>query len=247
MNTLEISGLSLRLSGKPILNGLSARFSSGLIHAVVGPNGAGKSTFASTVMGLSGYGHFEGEIRFRGTSLRGLSVDQRGRMGITLGWQDPARFEGLTVRDFLSAASRGASEDKMAEVLGHFRFEPDVWLDRAVDRTLSGGERKKIELASILMMDASLVLLDEPDSGIDVEALQKIFEAIHILKNRGATVILITHSAAVLRQADEACLMCHGTILEHGPMERIIPYFEDKCVPCGHKNFPLDEAGVRRE
>lgn len=245
MNILEVRDLTLELSGQRILRGMTHAFAEGRIHAVVGPNGAGKSTFAATIMGLAGYGHFGGEILFRGRSLRGLPVDARARLGITLGWQDPARFEGLRVRDYLAASWRGDPKEllpRMREVLVRFDFDPDLWLDRPVDRTLSGGERKKIELASILLMDASLVLLDEPDSGIDVDSLRRIFAAIHDLKKRGSTVILITHSAAVLRQADEAVLLCHGEVVERGPMAAIVPYFEGKCIPCPHKNSPEGEV-----
>ena len=109
------------------------------------------------------------------------------------------------------------------------------YLKRALDKTLSGGERKKIELASILLMKPKLVMLDEPDSGIDVASLDNIFKVIKLLKEEGITVILITHSLAVLKQAEDAILMCNGIVVEKGSKEKIVPYFEKKCIPCPYK------------
>jgi len=126
----------------------------------------------------------------------------------------------------------------LASLLMKVGLNPDEYMERKVDKSLSGGERKKIELASILAMKPKLVMLDEPDSGIDVASLEKIFEAIKLLKEEGSTVILITHSLAVLKQAEHAFLMCNGTIVDKGRVENIIPYFENKCLPCRHKNMP---------
>lgn len=237
---LEARNVTLDLGGKLILDGLSVDIWEGHVHAVVGPNGAGKSTFANTIMGLHGYTHHEGDILFEGESLKGVGVDERARMGITMAWQEPARYEGLSVRDFVLAGSRGdgADLDELLELVG---LDPGRYRGRAVDRTLSGGERKRIELASIMAMRPKVVLMDEPDSGIDVEALNRIFEAIASLRERGATVLLITHSEAVLRQADHAFLMCCGRFIRKGPVRTIEQYFGEKCIPCDHKNRPEPE------
>ena len=235
---LETKDVSLSLGHKLILDELSIKFWPGHVHAVVGPNGAGKSTLASTIMGLSGYTQFDGDIVFQGKSLKGLSIDQRARQGITLAWQEPARYEGLTVENFINAGAREKTRDTSGRALELVGLDPDEYLGRAVDRTLSGGERKRIELASILTMEPKLVMMDEPDSGIDVEALERIFDAIAFLKDRGATVLLITHSAAVLRKADHAFLMCCGKLIEKGPVDGIMDYFGEKCIPCDHKNEP---------
>jgi Fe-S cluster assembly ATP-binding protein len=237
MGIIEIENLHLRLDGKPILNGLTMDIWEGHVHAVVGPNGAGKSTLAYTIMGLPAYRHFEGDIRFAGESLKDKPIDQRARLGITLGWQEPARFEGLKVRDFLRCSAKDKSEQNLKNVLEMMSIGPQ-YLDRAVDRTLSGGERKKIELASIIAMEPRVVLLDEPDSGIDVDSLNRIFDALAVFKKRGATVILITHSPTVLNQAEHVFLMCQGCLLEKGSVEKIMPFFSGKCVPCNHKNEP---------
>ena len=238
MGILEIRDLTLVLDNKNILNNMTVDFWEGHIHAVVGPNGAGKSTLSATIMGLSGYGDFEGDILFNGKSLKGVSVDARAKMGITLAWQEPARFEGLKVSDFIKSSARDKSDDTIDRVLTDVGLEPSDYRTRAVDKTLSGGERKKVELASILAMQPKIALLDEPDSGIDIESIERIFDAVRMLKESGTTVILITHSLAVLNQAEHAFLMCHGQILDKGSVNRIRKYFENKCLPCSHKNLP---------
>lgn len=239
MGVLELHDVRLNAGGRPILNGLSADFWEGHIHALIGPNGAGKSTLANTIMGLAGYRTFEGDILFQGSSIKALNVDERARLGLTLAWQEPARFEGLSVRAFVLAGAKEKSTQHLKQLLMQVGLAPEKYITRAVDKTLSGGERKRIELASILAMKPRLVLMDEPDSGIDVSALDHIFAALRSLKASGATVILITHSMAVLNQAEHAFLMCDGKMIDKGPIERIAKYFENKCISCDHENQPM--------
>ncbi len=237
MDILEVENLGLTLGGKKILNNINMNFQKGKVHAIVGPNGAGKSTIAYTIMGLEGYTGIQGDILFEKESITGLDIDERARKGITLAWQEPARYEGLTVEQFIRAAARDKSTDIITHALEKVGLGPK-YMVRAVDKTLSGGERKKIEVASILVMEPKLVLLDEPDSGIDIESIGKIFDIIKVLKEKGTTVILITHSMAVLQQAEHAFLMCNGEIVDRGVAGKICMYFEKKCIPCDHKNIP---------
>ncbi len=238
MNILEIRNLSLCLGEKTILDDINLDIWRGHVHAVVGPNGAGKSTLASVIMGLEGFRDIQGDVLFEGQSIKGLNIDERARLGITLGWQEPARYQGLKVRDFMLASAREKTEEFIADSLEKAGLSPDNYLDRSVDKTLSGGERKKIELASILAMRPKMVLLDEPDSGIDVASLQKIFDAIALLKQTGTTVVLITHSLAVLEKAEHAFLLCSGRFLRKGVVSEIRDYYQDSCLPCDHKNVP---------
>jgi len=237
MGVLTLEGVKLNLGGKPILNDLNIDFWEGHVHAVVGPNGAGKSTLASTIMGLGGYRIDEGKMTFDGESINDWSLDKRAREGITLAWQEPARFEGLTVKDFISASARKNGNGNIEESLAQVGLDPAKYLTRAVDKTLSAGERKKVELASILAMRPRVALLDEPDSGIDIESIERIFDAVRKLKDFGTTVILITHSLAVLDQAEHAFLLCSGQVVDKGNVSRIRKYFERNCMPCDHKNL----------
>ncbi|MBS3821068.1 MAG: ATP-binding cassette domain-containing protein [Bacteroidetes bacterium] len=239
---LSIEDLCYAPGGTTILDGLSLDLWGGYTHAICGPNGAGKSTLAYTIMGLGAYRDVTGEIRLDGESIVDEPIDERARRGITLGWQEPARFEGLSIEQFILAGARGRDVD-VEDVMQKAGLSPLRYNGRAVDKTLSGGERKKVELASLLAMQPRLVILDEPDSGIDVDSLKRIREAIDILKrDGGSTVLLITHSDEVLSWAEHAFLMCCGKIVDKGVVDRIQPYFENRCIPCRHKNRPnLDE------
>ncbi len=232
MNILEVRDLSLVLGETQILNNLSFDLWRGYVHAIMGPNGSGKSTLASTIMGLNGYNHYTGDILFQGSSLKDKGVDERAQAGITMAWQEPARFEGLPVKSFLEASSQQPDQKEIEEVLSQVGMRPAEYLKRAVDKTLSGGERKKIELASLLLMKPKLALLDEPDSGIDIESINKIFDAIKILKQQGTTVALITHSLSVSEQAEHGFLLCHGKIVDKGNINKINQYFKDECQLC---------------
>lgn len=244
---LKLENLSFTVNGRKILDQITINFWPGQVHALVGPNGVGKSTLASTIMGLEGYRDIQGDIFLEGKSIKAFSLDERARRGITLAWQEPARYEGLTVEKFIKAAAVDKSSESVGNALWKVGLNPEEYVSRALDKTLSGGERKKIELASILVMRPKVVLLDEPDSGIDVASLQKIFEAIKLLKSLNSTVILITHSLTVLRQAEHAFLMCHGKIIEKGSVKKISPYFEEKCIPCEHKNRPNNQRETLNE
>lgn len=240
---MQLKKVKLSLGGKEILKGLDIDFWEGHIHAVVGSNGAGKSTLSYTLMGLSGYQDFEGDIIFDGKSMKGMDVHERAKLGITLGWQEPARFEGLSVEKFIRASRKDITKEEIEKLLDRVGLRCEEYINRAVDKTLSGGERKKIELASILAMKPKFVMLDEPDSGIDVASLEAIFEGLKYLKENGATIVLITHSLAVLEQAEHAFLMCGGKVIDKGPIDKIKPYFEQRCIPCDHPNIRgLDEV-----
>ncbi|MCP4643109.1 MAG: ABC transporter ATP-binding protein [bacterium] len=244
MGILEVKNLSLTLGGKQVLDNLSIDFWEGHVHAICGPNGAGKSTLASTIMGLADYTDFEGDILLEGESLRGVPVHERAKRGITLAWQEPARFEGLRVEAFIRAGAKDKSRKRVAEMLDLVGLDPDRYRTRSVDKTLSGGERKRIELASILAMEPKIVLMDEPDSGIDVEALEQIFVTLKSLKTQGTTIIMITHSPAVLKQAEHAFLLCCGKLIDKGSVEKIDRYFENRCITCDHINEPEESEAV---
>ncbi len=238
LNILELRQVTLAKEGKTLLDDFSMEVWEGHVHAIIGPNGAGKSTLANTIMGLSGYRDIAGDILFQGSSIKALGVDERARLGLTLVFQEPARFEGLGVAEFILAGAKdksGRTLDRALEMVG---LEPATYKARAVDKTLSGGERKRIELASIQAMKPRLVLMDEPDSGVDIDSIPYIYEIIRELKREGSTILLITHSPEVLRQADHAFLLCGGRLVDKGPMDTMFDYFNGKCVPCRHVGVP---------
>jgi len=243
MGIVELKDVSLSFGEHQILRNLTIDFWENHIHAVVGPNGAGKSTLAHTIMGLPDYRSHTGDIVFEGKSIKKLSIDERAKLGITLAWQEPARFNGISVKDFIKrAAGRNGDAKTPEEVLEMVGLDAERYLERDVDTTLSGGERKRVELASIVAMSPRVVLMDEPDSGVDIDAIQSIFSVLRKLKERGTTVIMITHSGEVLKQADHAFLLCSGALVDKGPVKEMSSYFERKCVHCTHVNIPDEEV-----
>jgi Fe-S cluster assembly ATP-binding protein len=238
MTILELKNLTLARGDKVLLKNINMEIWKGYVHAIVGPNGAGKSTLAHTIMGLGGYRDFTGDILFKGKSIKNLSIDERARLGLTLVFQEPARFEGLGVSEFILAGSKKKSKDVVIDALSKVGLDPLKYLNRAVDKTLSGGERKRIELASVYAMRPALLLMDEPDSGIDIDSIKYIFQIIQELKKEGTTIILVTHSPEVLKQAEHAFLICGGTIVDKGEMPKMFDYFSGKCSPCKHVGIP---------
>lgn len=211
-----------------MLDGLGLSLPAGRVHALVGTNGTGKSTLACLVMGCEGYRPASGEIVFDGRVINGLGIHERARLGITMAWQEPVRFEGIGVGDYL-ALGRG----EPASCLEMVGLEPGLYLERMVDASLSGGERKRIELASVLSLEPRLAILDEPDSGIDMLSLDDIISVIGAFKGMGTAVLLITHRQEVVLVADRASQVCGGRIVCEGNPERVAEYYRSrKCLVC---------------
>lgn len=211
MPLLDVKGLYFSVPARPVLAGLDITVEHGEIHALVGANGSGKSTLAYLVMGCEGYRPDAGEIIFAGQRIEALPLHRRARLGITLAWQEPARFEGLSVGDYLALGKRQLVDG--AGCLHAVGLSPTDYLGRMVDKTLSGGERKRIEIASVLALKPRLVILDEPTAGIDLLSIGEIIDVINRFKRNGAAVLLITHRDEVVRIADRASQLRDGRIV----------------------------------
>lgn len=242
---LRLENIELTAGGKPILHNLNLHVREAEIHSILGANGTGKSTLAALIMGLSGYTPTAGRILFQGEDITELPVWERARRGITLAWQEPARFEGLTVAEYLELSRRHGRNGDLSprECLAKVGLAPEKYLRRAVDATLSGGERRRVELASVLAMKPKLAILDEPDSGIDPLAIENIVDVIRTLARDGASVLLITHHEHVAAIADRASSLCGGTILKTGDPAAIARFYRNHCLECLHVNEPrLEEV-----
>ena len=229
---LEIQDLTLIRNGRTILQKITFSVKAGEIYAVLGPNGAGKSSLAYAIMGCSDYKPSSGKIVFNGEEITDLPIWQRAKLGITLTWQEPARFEGIPVENYLLIGVKEKNHMEAKDALQSVLLDPKEYLERNVDKTLSGGERKRIELAAVYTMEPRLAILDEPDSGIDILALDRVMESIVDLRDSGTTVILITHQAGVAKIADRAALIGEGHLIKEGTTQEIVDYFEKKCLVC---------------
>jgi Fe-S cluster assembly ATP-binding protein len=232
---LEVKRLKLTLNGKPVINDLNLEVMQGKIHGLLGVNGTGKTTLANLIMGMS-YPD-EGSIIFEGQDITRCTISERAKIGITLAWQEPARFEGLSVEEYLNLG-RNLSLSEIESYLRMVGLPPVEYLNRAVDVTLSGGERKRVELASVLAMKPKVAILDEPDSGIDAVSLPHIMNGIAEMSKQGSAVLLITHSEGAVSVADEVSIMCAGEIINAGEPEEMHQWFMDNCQTCDHIGKP---------
>jgi len=233
MPLLSINDLSYHASGvseSAILDRLELSIEASEVHALLGTNGTGKSPLASIIMGCDGYAPSSGELLFDGQTLAGLRIHERARLGITMAWQEPVRFEGITVADYLALGKAPETAEHALELVG---MHPALYRLRMVDRSLSGGERKRIELASLLTLKPKLAILDEPDSGIDMLSTQDIINVISAFKRQGAAVLLITHREEIALIADRASQLCNGRIICSGTPEGVAAHYKRRsCFLC---------------
>ncbi len=239
---LKVENLQLILNGKSIINDLSLHVNNGEIHGILGENGTGKTTLAYLIMGVNNYKPTAGRIIFEGKDIADLSVSRRAKKGISLAWQEPARIEGLTVRDYLKLSGNNFGIEQVKYYLRMVGLEPAQYLARDIDNTLSGGERKRIELASLLAMHPKLAILDEPDSGIDIISLPLILNGIVEMSKQGSSVLLITHNEKVVEIAHRVSVLCAGKIIRTGAPVETSQWFKDNCRTCVHINVPVGEA-----
>jgi Fe-S cluster assembly ATP-binding protein len=243
---LRVEDLWLDREGAEVLRGVNLAVKPGEIHALLGLNGSGKTSVALTLMGASGYEPTQGRIWFDGQDITGWSMTERAQAGLTLAWQEPARFEGLPTADYLALGMDGPSRERIEEALQAVALSPMAYLGRDVGQALSGGERKRIELASVYAMRPRLAVLDEPDSGVDVLCIADIIALIRRMAQGGSSVLMITHREEMIEVADTASLICGGTVIKTGAPTEMRQYFVQRCRPHGDMlgNQPWDPAVV---
>jgi Fe-S cluster assembly ATP-binding protein len=234
---LEIKDLHASIEGKEILTGLSLTIDKGEVHAIMGPNGSGKSTLANVILGHPKYNVMSGEILVQGQDILGLSTDERAKKGLFLGFQYPTEISGVGYSHFLRNAYNTLSkslgeEQKNREVfLTVKEFHEYVkknldsvgldrsFLSRYLNEGFSGGEKKRSEVMQMLVLKPTIAILDEPDSGLDIDSVKSVAGAINQLIATGAGVVVITHYARILRyltKLDKVHVMAKGKIIKSG-------------------------------
>jgi len=228
---------------KTIIDRISYTFEKGKFYAITGPNGSGKTTLAKLIMGI--YDLTSGSIFLEGKEIASLGITERAQSGIAYSFQHPARFKGTTFRDLLSIAAGTEDEDKLAHIVARVGICSLDFLDKPVDARLSGGEIKKVELATTIARNPKVAIYDEPDTGIDLWTIDPM---VQLLKKEqhthGTTTIAVSHNRAFLSAADTLLLIKDGRIAYAGDLEGAATLLEDLSA-CGYGDTCEGESDVR--
>ena len=230
---LSIDNLHVSVEGKPILNGINLDVRAGEVHAIMGPNGSGKSTLSSVIAGNEDYEVTDGDIVYKNENIVELSPEERAHKGIFLSFQYPIEIPGITVTNFIKTAinsnlkARNENEMPANIMLKKLREKAELleidskFLSRSLNEGFSGGEKKRNEIFQMAMLEPSLSILDETDSGLDIDALKIVANGVNKLKNKDNAVIVITHYQRLLDYIipDYVHVLHEGKIVKSGDKE----------------------------
>jgi len=236
---LELQKVSLEIEGDTsfeILKNINLKFYDKKIYVVTGPNGGGKSSLAKIIMGV--YNPTSGEILLDGQDITTMNITERARMGVGYAFQSPPRFKGIKVKELLKmAASHNPEQVNICDLLYDVGLCAQDYLNRDVDASLSGGEMKRIEIATVLARNLKIAVFDEPEAGIDLWSFQKLAETFRDIHEKyNTTIIIISHQERIMELADEIIIMSNGMISAQSERDIILAGImnNDSCV-CGTK------------
>ena len=225
---LEIRHLSFSVEEdggrKEILRDLNLTIEDGKFVVITGPNGSGKSTLARLIMGIEK--PTEGQILFDGQDVTDLSMTERAKLGISFAFQQPVRFKGIRVKDLLRlAAGKNLSVSAACDYLSEVGLCARDYIDREINSSLSGGELKRIEIATLLARHTRLSVFDEPEAGIDLWSFQNLIRIFEKMRNeiKDSSIVIISHQERILNIADEIVLLSSGSITDKGSPDEIMP------------------------
>lgn len=228
--------------GEGIIKDIDLTVPDNQLVVVTGPNGGGKTTLAKLIAGLETPS--AGRILFKGKDITGLDITERAKCGIGYAFQQPVRFKGLTVRDMLElAAGKSLDEAQLCALLGKVGLCADEYIGRELNASLSGGEIKRIEIATVLARKAQLSIFDEPEAGIDLWSFTRLVETFEDLrKQKAGTLMIISHQERILEIADVIVVIADGRVRAAGPKDEILPGLlaDEKTMRC-----PLGKEEVR--
>jgi Fe-S cluster assembly ATP-binding protein len=226
---LKIEDLQVEIDGQEIVKGLDLEVGKGEIHAIMGPNGSGKSTLANVLMGHPRYEVTGGSITFQGQDIFELEPDERARLGMFLAFQYPSEVPGVSVANFLRTAVNSVREEELSpmemyrllqEKMSIMQMDPK-FAERYLNEGFSGGEKKRNEILQMLMLDPKLAIMDETDSGLDIDALQVVARGVNELRGLEFSAVIITHYQRILRyiEPDHVHVMLDGRLVTSGGKE----------------------------
>ena len=226
---LNIENLHVEVDGNEIVKGLDLEVGRGELHAIMGPNGSGKSTLANVLMGHPRYEVTEGSVTFEGEDVLELEPDERAKMGMFLAFQYPSEVPGVSVANFLRTAVNSVREQELSpmemykllqEKMAVMRMDPK-FAERYLNEGFSGGEKKRNEILQMLMLEPRLAILDETDSGLDIDALQVVARGVNEMRGPEFSAVLITHYQRILRyiEPDRVHVMLDGRLVTSGGKE----------------------------
>ncbi len=219
---LELKNICFKRDDKQILNNINLELPSGKFVVVTGPNGSGKSTLAKIIMGIEKPD--TGSIIFDGEDITNLSIDERARKGIGFAFQQVVKFKGITVYDLIRlSAGKKVTKNEACEILSTVGLCAKEYIDREVNGSLSGGELKRIEIATVAIRKNKLIIFDEPEAGIDLWSFENLIEVFESLrdKNKESTTLIISHQERILNIADTIVLLKNGKIASVGSKEDV--------------------------
>ena len=232
---LELRDICFEVDGKHILNHINLTIEDHQLYVITGPNGGGKSTLANIIMGIEL--PTSGQILFNGEDITGLTIDERAKRKMGYAFQQPPRFKGMSVRRLLQLAHGGPlPEECCVSYLSDVGLCSKDYLDRDVDGSLSGGEVKRIEIATLLARDLEISIFDEPEAGIDLWSFAKLVETFQKLKSEEKqSIILISHQERIMKLADEIVIIENGSVKQKGKRDEILPSLMDEFDSCVYK------------
>lgn len=225
---LELKNLSYSVEGKEILNNVNLTIDDGKFIVITGPNGGGKSTLAKIIAGI--LTPTKGQILLDGEDITSLNITERARKGISFAFQQPVRFKGVTVKDLIDLASgEKLTVSSACMYLSEVGLCAKDYINREVDASLSGGELKRIEIATVLARKTKLSLFDEPEAGIDLWSFKNLIEVFERMRKEiKGSIIIISHQERILNIADEIIVIADGQLRSRGTSEEILPKLLDE-------------------
>ena len=231
MSLLEIKGLKAGIETGEILGGIDLNVEAGSTHVIMGPNGAGKSTLGNVIMGSPAYSVTDGSIIFDGEDITKMAANERAKKGLFMSFQNPLEVPGLTLEAFLRSAMR----ERAGKAVRIFQYKKELeetcklldmdeaFVERDLNVGFSGGEKKKAEIFQLLMLKPKLAILDETDSGLDVDAVRIVSKGVEIFSKQGGSLIIITHNTRILEalNVDRTHVIVKGKIAAEGGSELI--------------------------